>query len=120
MKRLLLRLYPRRFRERYGDEIDDLLGGATLRDAADLVRGAASERIAGLRRPHARPVKALVLAAALTAAGGLVWLGYVIAGLAGGIAALPRHWWSVLPLLVLAVAGAVGFSAAGAIRRPGR
>lgn len=46
MIRLLLSLYPRTWRERYGEELSDLIdeAGLTPRVALDVVRGAAAER----------------------------------------------------------------------------
>jgi hypothetical protein len=47
--RTLLRLFPRRFRERYGDEIADLMrhSDRPARDVADLLTTALSLRIRG-------------------------------------------------------------------------
>lgn len=56
MRRLLLRLYPRRWRERYEDELVALLDetGIGPREAADLVRGGVAERGVELRRSMAQ------------------------------------------------------------------
>ncbi|HUP83865.1 MAG TPA: hypothetical protein VM284_06730 [Candidatus Limnocylindria bacterium] len=45
MTRLITRLYPRAWRERYGDELSELIDetGLSPRDAIDVVRGAARE-----------------------------------------------------------------------------
>lgn len=53
MIRRLLRLYPRAWRKRYGDEVEELVastGGPSVMTAVDLVRGAVGERIRLARR----------------------------------------------------------------------
>jgi len=52
MKRLLLRLYPARWRERYGDELLALVDEAGFgpRAALDMARGGMRERVHALRR----------------------------------------------------------------------
>ena len=94
----LLRLYPRAWRERYGDEMRDLLEQRppTRSDAVDLVRGALD---AHLHPTHASLVPAI---AALTA--GAAWTVVAFAVL---VEPVPPDWpgllaWT-LPLAVLAV-----------------
>ena len=53
--------------------------------------------------------------AQLLAAMSLFALGYAVAELADGVREIPRHWWSVLPLIGLSVAGALAL--AGRARR---
>jgi hypothetical protein len=50
--KLLLRLFPRRFRDRYGDEVVDLFeaDGSRPRDAADLAMSGLSMRVHQLAR----------------------------------------------------------------------
>jgi hypothetical protein len=47
MARVLVRLYPRAWRERYGDEFETLLetGGGGVRAAVNVIRSAVSERV---------------------------------------------------------------------------
>jgi hypothetical protein len=96
--RRLLRLYPRAWRERYEDEMSDLLEHRTpsRRDAVDLVRGALD---AHLHPTHASLVPAI---AALTA--GAAWTVVALAVLAEPV---PPDWpgmlsWT-LPVAALAV-----------------
>ena len=89
---LLLRLYPREWRERYGDELAFLLSErpASLSDRVDLLRGALDAH----RHPLATATDDLDLRevpmsrrefGALAVIGGLAWLGGVIS-----ILVLPR------------------------------
>lgn len=54
LARLLLCLYPRRWRQRYGTEFEDLLLAEPCgpRNVADVVRSAIRERILSLSRPN--------------------------------------------------------------------
>ena len=118
----LLRLYPRRFRERYGAELQDLLESqpASLRDAVDLIQSLAVEWLTELRERRPSMPSALRLLAAsaiLLAACSLVALGYVVNDLAGGVAKVHRHWWSTIPVLGLLVAALLGACAAQLLRR---
>jgi hypothetical protein len=93
MRRLLTALLPGR-RRRFGPEIAGLLGasGRPISDVVDVAKHVVlwnAEEI--VRKP-------IHVVAGLLAAGSLFALGYAVAGLADGIAELPRHWWSVAPL----------------------
>ena len=80
----ILRLYPRAWRERYGDELAALLEEhpASLADQLDLIRGALDARLhpqvpgADVAPEQEIPMDRKVLGI-LAAIGGLVWLGAV-------------------------------------------
>jgi hypothetical protein len=94
-------LYPRAWRERYGEELADLLGSDSigLRDRLDLVRGALDAHLHPAR-PSPVPVVAALTAGALATAHAIVlalqpvptdWPGYLEDALpliAGAVAAL--------------------------------
>jgi hypothetical protein len=95
----LVRLYPRAWRERYGDELEWLVaemsdsGSSAWRTRTDLARGAFRERLraaglggTGTPSEETRGGVLLVLAA---------WTLFVLAGLA--IQKLYEHWQSALP-----------------------
>lgn len=112
--RALIRLYPRAWRERYGDEFEAFLedSGGGPATAADVVRGALDAR---LRAGDWRPAAAWVL----LALGGVAigWLNFHAADdvqpVAGGLLILgfgfgfglhrPRRAWLFAALLALAV-----------------
>ena len=73
--RVLVRLFPRRFRERYGTELVELLdtSESTWRDGADLLRSALSlhvDNALGALRRWARTQRNLLLTLALAAGAG--------------------------------------------------
>ena len=78
--RRVLYLYPKRWRDRYGDEMDQLLDDAplTVRAAADIAVHAASVRL--LDRTTLATVSALVAAAALLPLMvlGALWVNFVL------------------------------------------
>jgi hypothetical protein len=108
----LIRLYPRAWRERYGDELEAFLedSGGGPAAALDVVRGALDAR---LRAGDWRPAGAWVLLALCGAAIG--WLNFHAADdvqpVAGGLLAVgfgfglhrPRRAWLSAALLALAV-----------------
>lgn len=67
--RLLLFVYPRRWRERYGPEFEELLlsepGG--LRNVADVIRAAARERVRGSRISNKSPLSFGMVASRMSA-----------------------------------------------------
>ena len=81
--KLLLRVYPRRWRERYGDELLALLEAEplTLRVRADVVRAGLKERVRGSGSPHLRVLWA--------------WSLFVIGGMA--FQKTSEHWQVVVP-----------------------
>ena len=97
----LVALYPRTWRARYGDELDDLIESGTLalRDRLDLLRGALDAHLHP-ERPSPLPVVAALSAGALATAHAIVlalqpvatdWPGYLDDALpliAGAVAAL--------------------------------
>jgi len=107
--RRLLRLYPRDWRDRYGDEVSDLLARSDRprRDTIDLVMCALSERLGRLaRRRKETPMKLRVTAAVLVALGvaGAIWS---TPQLMHGWREIPQHWWSAGATLLPLAAGLV-------------
>jgi hypothetical protein len=100
-RRLLLRAFPREWRERYGDELDALIveadagGHSRIRTALDVLRVGASERmrasgITGDQQPaslRARARLLLVLCA---------WTLFVVAGIA--VQKASEHWQRATPV----------------------
>jgi hypothetical protein len=115
LARTVLRLYPRAWRARYGDELGALLDAMPVswRVRADLVRGAAREWLHELVRPHPR-----------TPAWRLAWrtLSLVLTsvGLAAAIVLVSRYlafrWAGVdVPVLVMVGIGALLVGLAGRV-----
>jgi len=115
-----IRLYPKAWRDRYGDEMVDLLAArpATNRDRVDLVRGAVDARLHPARRDDrpelvaralspgdARMVRRLGIA---TAIGAAVWPVVLIVALAGPVVydgyGGYRDGSGAFPVAILAVA----------------
>jgi hypothetical protein len=113
---LLLRIFPRAWRDRYGAEVLELLAASRRpgRDLADVLRAAALLRLDSLLR-SADMHKIALSAAALLVLGAL-WITWAIPRLARGAAELPQHWWSAPGLLFL-LAGAILAGVAGTMRR---
>jgi hypothetical protein len=103
MTRWLLRLYPRWFRDRYGDELAGLLADSThpLRDAINVAAHAARLRS---EYAMARPLRSLADAVVLVT---VFSLGYIVNDLENGVTDIGRHWWSsiALALTVLSIGG---------------
>lgn len=102
LARALLRLYPRAWRERYGDEFLGLIDetGLTWRSAVNVVAGAAAQRARALvawRTREPDPAVAIHVFASLTAREALIEWPTFCALFAGTVVGL--HWLSVpLPL----------------------
>lgn len=81
--RLLLRLYPRRWRERYGAELLELLESepVTWRVRVDVVVAAVRERVHGSGRPESRVLWG--------------WSLFVVGGMA--FQKTSEHWQTVIP-----------------------
>lgn len=109
--RRLLRLFPAGWRDRYDEEVADLLGGSTrpVRDRLDLLRALPGEHVLALseRRDLMRWLPAL---AALFIAVGVVGAAQVIPQLKDGWVEIPGHWWSTLAVLP----GVIGLGLAAA------
>ncbi|MFC4112983.1 hypothetical protein [Nonomuraea zeae] len=73
--RAMLSLYPRAWRQRYGDEVGDLIAArpARVRTVIDLIGGAADAWFHHKRIPGAKPLR-VPLAAVLSVAGVALWL----------------------------------------------
>jgi hypothetical protein len=96
MTRWLLRLYPRWFRERYGDELAELLAGSShrLRDTVNVTFHAGQLR---WETVMSRPIRYLADAVVFVTVFGL---GYVVNDLEDGVTEIGRHWWSSVALVV--------------------
>jgi len=107
--RWLLRLFPARWRNRYGDEVADLLGGSRrpIRDRLDLLRVLPGEHVLALSERRDL-VRWLPILAAACIALGLAGAILVIPDLQDGWVEIPGHWWSTLAV-VPALVG-VGFA----------
>jgi acetyl esterase/lipase len=122
--RLLARLFPRSWRERYGDEINDHLARSPhpVRDRLDLLTALVPAWVddqhgrfpMSISRAHAR------IAAAALGAAGVVTTALAASQLQDGMTELGRHWWSAAAVLPLAAAA--GFLGLGerVARRPHR
>jgi len=121
----LLRLFPASWRDRYGEEVADLLQRSPqpVRDRIDLTRSLPGEHMLALaeRRELMRwlPATAAVLVA--LGVGGAFW---ATLRLEDGWVEIPGHWWSTLAVLpgvlglgLAAVAVAVTASRTRARRR---
>ncbi|HET9083894.1 MAG TPA: hypothetical protein VFN41_05765 [Candidatus Limnocylindrales bacterium] len=111
--RAWIRLYPRAWRERYEDELLDVLGfrPLTVTTRLDLIRGALDAHVHPLTPP--RPPTAAALFA------GMAW---IVAGLASSLQPLMPDWPGfLLETIPLGVVGAVasGRSVAQVARRSG-
>jgi len=106
--RWLLRAYPRAWRDRYGEEILDLLAASDrpVLAAIDVLATGIRIRIEG---------DGMIRTAAVLAVLGLVWAAWAIPQLASGVLELPGHWWSAPSLLLLA--GGAGLATAALVRR---
>lgn len=98
--RWIIQLLPPEHRDRYGNEMLDLLDGSS-RPAHDLIDVAAVTL-----RWHSEVVmrNPLSIVAATLAALSLFGAGYAVAELTGGVSELLEHWWSTLPIAGLLLA----------------
>lgn len=85
--RYLARLYPRTWRDRYGQEVAELLA-ASPHPWRDGINVAACAAVAWLEVPM---IKVIVLLSAVIT---LVLFGFAVGQLAGGVPEIARHWWS--------------------------
>lgn len=107
--RRALGLYPRRFREEFGDDLilfyDDLVADLGSKRAArralrDLISTVPRYRLEALMKWIHHNLA--VLAAGAAAVLATVWLFTAVDDLAGGWSDTLRHWWSTLPVVALA------------------
>ena len=96
MTRWLLRLYPRWFRDRHGDELADLLADSTHR-RGDVLNIAVHAGRLRWESAMSRPLRLLADAVVLITVFGL---GYIINDLEHGVTEIGRHWWSSIALVV--------------------
>jgi hypothetical protein len=118
----LLRLFPREWRERYGQEVEEALEHSSrpARDRLDLVRAAVSVRGQDVRSRLERAVRRAglgVLSGAALVLAGAAGTWWSQANLSGGVGEIPRHWWSTAACLPLAAAALLAaWSSAGRFR----
>ena len=96
MKRLVW-LYPRRWRDRYGREMVELLA-ASQHPWRDGVNLAAHAALAWSDVAMFRVISLLLAAAAL------VMFGFTVGQLADGVHEIPQHWWSSISAAVAILA----------------
>ena len=96
MTRWLLRLYPRWFRDRYGDELADLLADST-HGLGDVVNIAVHAGRLRWESAMSHPLRLVADAVVLITVFGL---GYIINDLDDGVTEIGRHWWSSIALVV--------------------
>jgi hypothetical protein len=99
MTRWLLRLYPKHFRDRYGDELAELFSRSDrqTRDVLNVIAHAGRLRMETLMiRPLRHVLNALVVVTVFV-------LGYVVNDLQDGVTEVGRHWWSSLALVATLV-----------------
>jgi hypothetical protein len=117
MTRWLLRLYPKPFRDRYGDELAEFIADSNhlARDVINIAAHAIRLRLETLMRirPLRHLANAFVVATAFV-------LGYVVNDLEGGVTELGRHWWSsiALVLIALSIAARAAIEIVDARRQP--
>lgn len=95
------RFFPRPWRDRYGEEVDDLLKHSSrpLRDRADVIIGAFEARwhhaatLVGHSDGTRRVVRAVAGVLVVTGVVGAAWAQ---GRLAHGFVEIPGHWWSSL------------------------
>jgi hypothetical protein len=122
-----MRLFPRSWRTRYGDEIADHIDRSTrpARDRLDLLvaLGPVWSDETARRLPMLTSRMWMRTVVAGLCAVGIVATVLATRALQDGLAELPRHWWSApapLPLAAAAVLLAVGEHASRRSRRPHR
>lgn len=99
----LISLFPREFQDRYGEEIIELLesSGHPTRDRIDLVQSAVRLRMENILKHRISPT---IVAAVAIGAASLTAFVLALPDLAGGLRDIPRHWWSSIPVLGMALA----------------
>lgn len=112
MSRLLL-LYPRRWRRRFGAEVDQLLTSSKtpVADRLDLLLAAPRVWLDNPTTEGAMDVLVrLRLVSAAVLGAGTALSAVAVAQLRDGLRELPLHWWSggAVGLALLGVAGLVG------------
>lgn len=103
LKRLAVGMLPAHTRDRYGQELLDVLDRSPrpLADTLDVLFLAVREH---LEDPMRRPVHTV---ASVSLAVSLVLLGYTVNDLSSGLTELPQHWWSSGAAASVIASGAV-------------
>jgi hypothetical protein len=99
MTRWLLRLYPKAFRERYGDEVLEMINRSDhpRRDALNVAVHASRLRLQTLITHPLRHLLDVIVVLAVFD------LGYTVNDLHGGVSEVHHHWWSSFALAVTAL-----------------
>jgi len=112
----VLRLLPRSWRERYGEELGELLDTTRqpVRDSIDVALLALGVRVDHARSALGRTRFTLVAARALSLLLGLLGIlggGWSVSRLHHGALEIPGHWWSTLATAPLALGLLLGLIA---------
>ena len=94
--------FPRRWRRRYGAEVEELFAqsGLPLSDWVDVV-------LTGLLIRLEEGMRSFLIVGLTGVAGvSLVAVGYTFAELSEGVREVYRHWWSTVPYVTFAASGA--------------
>jgi hypothetical protein len=108
--KLLIRLFPRSWRERYREEIADHLARSTspARDRLDLLMALAPMWADDTRRlPLATSPMYTRTAAAILGAIAVLSTLWATGELEDGVAEMPQHWWSTAAVLLPLMAAAL-------------
>jgi hypothetical protein len=103
----LMALFPKSWRERYGDEVVELLADSRtpVRDRADIILAAVRVRLdAAQLAPEEVIVRTHLAAAALVVLGAVGGM-WAAANLTDGVVEIPGHWWSSLAVAPLLAGG---------------
>lgn len=101
----LLWLYPRRWRRRFGPEVEELLAASShpIRDRFDLLVAAPRAVLAQLRSEDTMTLDILRMGLAIALGAGLALTAVALTQLQDGVMELGRHWWSGAPALLVVV-----------------
>ncbi|MDQ3663169.1 MAG: hypothetical protein M3353_00720 [Actinomycetota bacterium] len=102
----LLWLYPRRWRRRFGLEVEELLAASSrpVRDRLDLLVAAPGVVLAQLRSEGSmNKLDAMRMALAMVLGAGVALTAVAVSQLENGVVELGQHWWSGAPALLVVV-----------------
>ncbi len=99
----LLWLYPRRWRRRFGLEVEELLTASSrpVRDRLDLLVALPGVVLAQLRSEDTMTLDALRMGLAVALGASLALTAVALTQLQDGLAELGQHWWSGAPALLV-------------------
>ncbi len=101
----LLWLYPRRWRRRFGLEVEELLAASSrpVRDRLDLLVAAPGVVLAQLRSGDTMTLATLRMGLAVALGAGLALTVVALTQLENGLVELGQPWWSGAPALLVVV-----------------